>query len=127
MAKGKHAKQVVVAMARELRAFMWAMAKQVAGAPKASRGQRIDADACKVSNVYRQRRSPGVVEPSAAFRGPTGPRVPQGRQAPDGGKEGGTQPTESSQITRRLFLAPPLFMRTGANHDADLKKVVPDP
>ena len=35
MAKGKNAKQVVVAIARELRAFMWAIAKQVAGSPKA--------------------------------------------------------------------------------------------
>jgi transposase len=35
MAKGKNANQVVVAMARELRAFMWAIAKQVAVRPKA--------------------------------------------------------------------------------------------
>jgi transposase len=35
MAKGNHANQVVVAIARELRAFMWAIAKQVAGSPKA--------------------------------------------------------------------------------------------
>jgi transposase len=35
MAKGKHANQVVVAMARELSAFMWAIAKQVAVPPKA--------------------------------------------------------------------------------------------
>ena len=35
MAKGKNANQVVVAIARDLRAFMWAIAKQVAGAPKA--------------------------------------------------------------------------------------------
>jgi transposase len=35
MAKGKKANQVVVAVARECSAFMGAMAKQVAGAPKA--------------------------------------------------------------------------------------------
>jgi transposase len=35
MAKGKHAHQVVVAIARELSAFMWAIAKQVAGSPQA--------------------------------------------------------------------------------------------
>ncbi|HEY5868479.1 MAG TPA: IS110 family transposase, partial [Candidatus Tectomicrobia bacterium] len=35
MAKGKHANQVVVAIAREVRAFMWAMAKQVVVPPKA--------------------------------------------------------------------------------------------
>jgi transposase len=33
--KGKNANQVVVAIARELSAFMWAIAKQVVGAPKA--------------------------------------------------------------------------------------------
>ena len=35
MAKGKHANQVVVAIARELSAFMWAIAKQVGVPPKA--------------------------------------------------------------------------------------------
>ena len=35
MAKGKHANQVVVAIARELSAFMWAIAKQVTVPPKA--------------------------------------------------------------------------------------------
>ena len=35
LATGKHAHQVVVAIARELSACMWAIAKQVAGAPNA--------------------------------------------------------------------------------------------
>ncbi|HSX77504.1 MAG TPA: hypothetical protein VLQ80_02865 [Candidatus Saccharimonadia bacterium] len=35
MAKGKNAHQVVVAIARELRAFLWAIAKQVAVRPQA--------------------------------------------------------------------------------------------
>jgi hypothetical protein len=34
--------------------------------------------------------------------------VPRMRQAPDGGQAGGSQPTESSVINRRVFLAPPL-------------------
>jgi transposase len=33
IARGKHANQVVVAIARELVAFMWAIAKQVAVTP----------------------------------------------------------------------------------------------
>src|SRR4029450_1746520 len=37
MARGKNANQVVVAIARELVAFMWAIAQQVAAPPKASR------------------------------------------------------------------------------------------
>jgi len=35
MAKGNNAKQVVVAIARELRAFLWAIAKQGTGSPTA--------------------------------------------------------------------------------------------
>jgi len=61
MATGKNANQVVVAMARELRAFMWAMAKQVAVRPKASRRLLVAAKALQSSHVYRKRRSPGVV------------------------------------------------------------------
>jgi len=60
MAKGKHANQVVVAIAREFSAFMWAIAQQVAGAPKASRWQQVAPQAFKVSNRYRKRRRPGV-------------------------------------------------------------------
>jgi hypothetical protein len=39
---------------------------------------------------------------------PTGTLVPRMRQAPDGGQEGGTQPTDSSVINRRVLLAPAL-------------------
>jgi hypothetical protein len=35
MAKGKNAHQGVVAIARELRAFMWAIAKHITVTPKA--------------------------------------------------------------------------------------------
>ena len=66
-ATGKHAKQVVVAMARELRAFLWAMAKHVAVRPQAERRLLVAAKALQSSSVSRQRRSPGVVEPSAAL------------------------------------------------------------
>jgi hypothetical protein len=41
--------------------------------------------------------------------------VPRLRQAPDEGKEGGTQPTDSSRINRRLFLAPALPMHRVKN------------
>jgi hypothetical protein len=69
MAKGKNAKQVVGAMARELRAFLWAIAKHVTVTPKAYRRLRVAAKALQGANVHRKRRSPGVVEPSAALRG----------------------------------------------------------
>jgi hypothetical protein len=42
--------------------------------------------------------------------------VPRARQAPDGRKEGGSQPTESSTINRRLFLAPALLMHEGSTN-----------
>ena len=65
----QHAPQVVGAMARALSACMWAMAKQVGAPPKASRWRRLDTQACDVANLYRQRRRPGVVSPSAALGG----------------------------------------------------------
>jgi transposase len=66
MATGTHANQVVVAMARELRAFMWAIAQQVTVPPTASRRGLGKAIAVQLSNVHRQRHRPGVVSPSAA-------------------------------------------------------------
>jgi len=66
MATGKHAKQVVVAMARALSAFRWAIAKQLTVPPPASRRCLGQATAGQLSNVPRKRRSPGVVSPSAA-------------------------------------------------------------
>ena len=48
--------------------------------------------------------------------------MPRARQAPDGGKEGGSQPTDTSRINRRLLLAPPLPMYGGQKHHDDLKK-----
>jgi hypothetical protein len=47
MAQGQKAHQLVVAMAREGRAFMGAMAQQVTGPPTASRGRRVDAQVCR--------------------------------------------------------------------------------
>jgi transposase len=67
MAKGKHAHQAVVAIARALRAFMWAIAKHIAVTPKAERRLRVEAKALHGAHVHRKRRSPGVVSPSAAL------------------------------------------------------------
>ena len=60
IARGQHANQVVVAIARELAGYMWAMAQQVPVKPSI---QPITPTDC---HVYRQRRSPGVVQPSTA-------------------------------------------------------------
>ena len=47
------------------------------------------------------------------------------RQAPDGGKEGGSQPTDSSVINRRVFLAPALPVDKGKNRRQMEKKFPP--
>jgi transposase len=67
MATGKHAPQVVGAMARAWRAFLWAMATPMAVTPKAYRRLRVAAQARHGAHVPRQRRRPGVVSPSAAL------------------------------------------------------------
>jgi hypothetical protein len=107
MAKGKHANQVVVTIARELSAFMWALAKHVAVTPKAERQLLV----CSQSTTRFSRPSEEAQPRCGATLGsvtrPQGTLVPRMRQAPDGGKEGGSQPTDISVINRRLLLAPP--------------------
>jgi hypothetical protein len=66
MAEGTQAQQGVAAMARAVRAFLGAMAKQVARPPQAERCLLVQAKALQRFNVSRQRRSPGMVQPSAA-------------------------------------------------------------
>ena len=106
LAQGKHAPQVVVAMARALSAFLWAMATPVAVTP----GHQ--AAGCSHS-------APGCSRPAAetpprcgVTRGgvtrPQGMLVPSMRQAPDGCTSGGTHSTEISRLNRRVLLAPPL-------------------
>src|SRR5262245_56848116 len=56
---------------------------------------------------------------------PTGTLVPRMRQAPDGGKEGGSQPTDISVINRRVLLAPAHPIDKRKNYDADVKKWLP--
>ena len=107
MATGKHAQPVVVAMARALRACMWAMAKQVAGSPKAYRGRRVDAHVRGVHPLSAATPPRCGVTLGGVMR-PQGTLVPRRRQAPDGCTEGGSQPTAISVINRRVFLAPAL-------------------
>jgi hypothetical protein len=54
-----------------------------------------------------------LVSPLTACRAPSGIREPRVRQAPDGGQDGGSQPTDIRRITRRIFLAPPLPVHEG--------------
>ena len=126
MAQGNHAKQVVGAMARAFSAFMGAMATQGAGAPKASRGRCMDAPRQGFQPLSEE-TPPRLGGTLGGVRRPQGPLVPSWRQAPDGGKEGGTQPTDSSVLNRRVVLAPALPLEKGKKHEADVKKVAPNP
>jgi hypothetical protein len=49
---------------------------------------------------------------------------PRARPAPDGPKEGGTQPTDISVSNRRVFLAPALPMDTGQEDEERAKTSV---
>ena len=112
-ARGPHANQGGVALARELLGVMWAMAHEMPVTPSDHKTEHHQPVTQTVAGVPRQRRRPGVVYPSTACRAPEGILGPRVRQAPDGGKEGGSQPTDSSRITRRILLAPTLLRHKG--------------
>src|SRR5882672_10137382 len=103
---------------------MWAIAKQVAGSPKAYRGRCVDAQVKGFQPVSEETQPRFGVTLGGVMR-PKGTLVPRLRQAPDGGKEGGTQPTDISVINRRVLLAPSLPIKKGKKYDADVKKLLP--
>ena len=127
MATGKHANQVVVAMARAWRAFLWAMATHMCCAPQS----RKMAAGCSQSAPRFSRPSAETQPRCGVTLGgvtrPTGPLVPRMRQAPDGDKEGGSQATDSRVITRRVFLAPTLPRDKRKKLCCRRKKVAPNP
>jgi hypothetical protein len=49
-------------------------------------------------------------------------RVPRARQAPDGRKSGGRQPTDISRINRRVLLAPALPMDVNGRKGKNIMK-----
>ena len=71
VAKGKHAQVVPGAMARELVGFVWAMAQEVPVTRESPMDHWRDHSLVRnplsrCANGPKKRRSPGVVEPSAA-------------------------------------------------------------
>ena len=122
-ARGKKAHQVVGAIARELSALMWAMAHQVPITPSILR-----------PSWPWMAPPPGFSSPSAEVQPRYGATLvsvkrvnilaPRARQAPDGYKEGGSQPTASSRINRRVLLAPPLAMDAMKQEKANAKHSV---
>ena len=73
-----------------------------------------------IDTLMRQRQSKATHLVFVSEAGPCG-----SRQAPDGGKEGGNQPTDSSRINRRVFLAPALPIDQGEKTCGRRKKRAP--
>jgi transposase len=91
--RGKQAHQVVVAIARALRALMGAMAGSTDAIARAPCQPRSRCPA--VVSVHGQRRSPGVVHPAMACRG--------GKQP--AGQERGRPPTDARKVGAHPRLA----------------------
>jgi hypothetical protein len=96
LARGKNVHQVGVAIARALLGFMWAMAQEVLVTPSGHPTERHKAT--EYQRVWEETQPrfgatlDGVTRPSGIL----GPRL---RQAPDGPKEGGTNPRISAGST----------------------------
>jgi hypothetical protein len=102
LARGQHATQVVVAMARELVGCMWAIAHQMPVTPSVNQAQR-----CSTHNGAGCQRASEEAPPRCgvtlgSVKRPGGILGPRRRQAPDGHQLGGDQPTEISVINRRV-------------------------
>jgi hypothetical protein len=127
LARGKHANQVVVAIARELVGFMWAIANRVTFTPRP-----IDScdgtHHCDGIQLRGFRRALEETQPRCgvtldSVTRPAGILMPRVRQAPDGRKSGGHEPTDISRINRRIDWLR-LFSCTRQHyHHADLKKL----
>jgi hypothetical protein len=65
VARGKQVNQVVVALAREMAALVWAIAHEVIVAPYAPQeDEGVDGNTFITSSEHQKSRSPGVVQPS---------------------------------------------------------------
>jgi hypothetical protein len=92
VARGKHPNVAVTAIARELIAFMWAIAKQMPIATSTAASSRVGVEA----------RPRCTAQPSTTLRGGSGRPscLDRGRRV-DGSQSGGTQPTDLRRINRR--------------------------
>jgi hypothetical protein len=125
-ARGTHPQQVVVAMACELIACLWALAQHVPSPP--SDGGRLVVESSVPQGF--QVKCPSPAEEAQPRGGVTLVRVqrcniliPRARQAPDGDQSGGRPPTDIRRITRRCFLAPPLPRPDGDHTSCRPQKV----
>jgi transposase len=101
MACGKHPNQVVVALARELAAFIWALAREVPITRYTSRPPTVNPHRSgdKLRRSHEKQPRVGAILAGVTRRPET--RGPRARPTLDGHTSGGTQPTEIRVINRR--------------------------
>jgi len=102
MARGQQANQVVVAIARELVGFMWAIANQVPVTPSVQQTARQWTNNAPGSPRLSEEAQPWCGATLDGVKRLKETLVPRSRPAPDGRKSGGTQPTDISRINRRF-------------------------
>jgi transposase len=100
-ARGTHANQVVVAIARALAAFIGAVAREVQLTREAPHPLTVNPSPIGATPRRSDERPPrfGAILGGVTRRQET--RVPRARPAPDGPTSGGRPPTDSSLINRR--------------------------
>ena len=99
---GQHANQVVVAIARDMAACIWAIAREVPMARYTSRPCLVHRRALRrYTHDDRTRGQPRCGAILAGVKRRQETRGPRARQAPDGHTSGGTQPTAIRVINRR--------------------------
>jgi hypothetical protein len=109
-------------MARDLSALMGAMAQEVPLPPESETVTRPRSLAHSVARASEEAR-PRWRATLAGVQRLQETLVPRARQAPDGRKEGGSQPPEIRRINRRLFLAPALPMDHSPQRTASMQKM----
>ena len=100
-ARGKPAHQVVVAIARDMAAFIWAIAREGPMARSTARPFMVHRQARGGLLRRSDDRPPRCGAILAGVKRRQDTRVPRARPAPDGHQSGGTPPTASSVINRR--------------------------
>jgi hypothetical protein len=102
LARGKHAHQVVVAIARELVGFLWALAQQVPVTPSGHQTDRSRINTAAGLPRLSEQAQPRYDATLDGVKRLKETLVPRARPAPDGGQSGGSQPTPTSRSTRRM-------------------------
>ena len=99
IARGKHAHQVVVAIARELVGCLWAMAQQVPVTPSGPPTQGECTHSAEGFHRACKEAPPRCGAILAGVKRRQETLVPRAREAPDGGPSGGTNPRRAAGAT----------------------------